>query len=29
VIEYEEGEGATNRIVDDGDDDIRDGAIEV
>ena len=27
VIEYEEGEGATNRIVDD--DDVRDGAIEV
>ena len=28
VIEYEEGEGATNRIVDE-DDDVRDGAIEV
>ena len=28
VIEYEEGEGATNRIVDE-DDDVRDGVIEV
>ena len=29
VIEYEEGEGVTNRMVDEDDDDVRDGAIEV